>query len=200
MSTTTDLTTLKINYLTQAQYDAAKTGGEINQNELYFTPGANIPQPSSTVPEGVSGNITSAGTATTYSRSDHVHLVDSSAITTAIGGAPATETYVDNHKPYMHASSSISSLSTVNGTWTAPYDGFFLMVCRANTTSGAGYVGIQDTTASRYVLMMTQTTAGGYFTGCFPVRKGNSYKTVGMTNATVQVAHVYYFRSDSDDN
>lgn len=38
MSTTTDLTTLKINYLTQAQYDAAKSGGTINENEIYMTP------------------------------------------------------------------------------------------------------------------------------------------------------------------
>lgn len=38
MSTTTDLTTLKINYLTQAQYDVAKSGGTINENEIYMTP------------------------------------------------------------------------------------------------------------------------------------------------------------------
>lgn len=38
MSTTTDLTTLKINYLTQAQYDAEAQGGTINENALYLTP------------------------------------------------------------------------------------------------------------------------------------------------------------------
>lgn len=38
MSTTTDLSTLKINYLTQAQYDEAVEDGLINENELYFTP------------------------------------------------------------------------------------------------------------------------------------------------------------------
>lgn len=38
MSTTTDLSTLKINYLTQAQYDTALTNNQINANELYFTP------------------------------------------------------------------------------------------------------------------------------------------------------------------
>ena len=38
MSTTTDLTTLKINYLTQAQYDAEASGGTINENEIYMTP------------------------------------------------------------------------------------------------------------------------------------------------------------------
>lgn len=38
MATTTDLTTLKINYLTQAQYDEALSGGTINENEIYLTP------------------------------------------------------------------------------------------------------------------------------------------------------------------
>ena len=38
MPTTTNLTTLKINYLTQAQYDDALANNQINSNELYFTP------------------------------------------------------------------------------------------------------------------------------------------------------------------
>lgn len=35
---TQDLDTLKINYLTQEQYNAAKASGQINANELYLTP------------------------------------------------------------------------------------------------------------------------------------------------------------------
>ena len=38
MATTTDLSTLKINYLTQAQYDNALANNQINANELYLTP------------------------------------------------------------------------------------------------------------------------------------------------------------------
>lgn len=38
MSTTTSLDTLKINYLTQAQYDTALANNEINENEIYMTP------------------------------------------------------------------------------------------------------------------------------------------------------------------
>ena len=40
MPTTTNLTTLKINYLTQAQYDNALANNQINSDELYFTPQA----------------------------------------------------------------------------------------------------------------------------------------------------------------
>lgn len=43
MSTTTDLSTLKINYLTQAQYDTALANDEINENELYMTPANSCP-------------------------------------------------------------------------------------------------------------------------------------------------------------
>lgn len=38
MSTTTDLSTLKINYLTKSQYDTAKAQGLIELNEIYMTP------------------------------------------------------------------------------------------------------------------------------------------------------------------
>lgn len=38
MPTTTNLDTLKINYLTDAQYQTALENDEINENELYFTP------------------------------------------------------------------------------------------------------------------------------------------------------------------
>ena len=37
MSTTTDLSTLKINYLTQAQYETALANSQINEDELYLT-------------------------------------------------------------------------------------------------------------------------------------------------------------------
>lgn len=43
MSTTTDLDTLKINYLSQAEYDAAKSQNELEADEIYLTP--SIPHP-----------------------------------------------------------------------------------------------------------------------------------------------------------
>ena len=38
MATTTSVSPLRINYLTQAQYDAALANNTINANEFYFTP------------------------------------------------------------------------------------------------------------------------------------------------------------------
>ena len=37
MATTTNLSTLKINYLTQSQYDTALSNNQINENEIYLT-------------------------------------------------------------------------------------------------------------------------------------------------------------------
>ena len=38
MSSTTNLSTLKINYLTDEQYQAALSSNLLNENELYLTP------------------------------------------------------------------------------------------------------------------------------------------------------------------
>lgn len=40
--TTTNLNTLKINYLTQSQYDTALANDEIEENEIYMTPAETI--------------------------------------------------------------------------------------------------------------------------------------------------------------
>lgn len=42
MSTTTNLSTLKINYLTQTQYDTALSNNQINENEIYLTPNETV--------------------------------------------------------------------------------------------------------------------------------------------------------------
>ena len=42
MSTTTDISTLVINYLSEEQYNTALNAGTLSANELYFTPGANL--------------------------------------------------------------------------------------------------------------------------------------------------------------
>lgn len=56
--TTTDLTTLKINYLSQAAYDAEVSGGTVNADEIYLTPATTIPTKTSDLSND-SGFITS---------------------------------------------------------------------------------------------------------------------------------------------
>ena len=68
MSTTTDLNVLKINYLSQAQYDEALENDEIDDNELYLTP---APSP------------TDVPTANTISKFDSSACMNSTDMTTA---------------------------------------------------------------------------------------------------------------------
>ena len=68
MSTTTDLNVLKINYLSQAQYDEALENDEIDDNELYLTP---APSPTATP------------TANTISKFDSSACMNSTDMTTA---------------------------------------------------------------------------------------------------------------------
>ena len=68
---TEDLSTLKINKLTQAQYDKALQEGRINENELYLTPdniGANG------LPENAEFNSVIAGN--TYISSNEIYMGD----------------------------------------------------------------------------------------------------------------------------
>lgn len=60
MSTTTNLTTLKINYLTEAQYATAVANNQINEDEIYLTPetAGNV---SITVSNATNGGLTVTG-------------------------------------------------------------------------------------------------------------------------------------------
>ena len=45
MATDTKLDSLVINYLTQAQYDNAKSEGTLNSNQIYMTPATRFASP-----------------------------------------------------------------------------------------------------------------------------------------------------------
>ena len=88
MATTTNLNTLKINYLTQAQYETALGNNQINENELYFTPnnGAISGAVTSVAASG-SGGITISGSPITTSGTIAVGLDLSTAINGLSEGA-----------------------------------------------------------------------------------------------------------------
>lgn len=97
MSTTTNVTSLIINKLTKAQYEAIQNP---DPTQLYFIIDDNeyaevsdLPQPSNTAP-GMDGTA-AAGVAATYSRSDHIHPTDTSRApinSPAFTGQPTTPT------------------------------------------------------------------------------------------------------------
>ena len=74
MATDTKLDSLVINYLTQSQYDTAKTNGKLNANQIYMTPASST---SYTLP---TGNASTAG---------GVKLSDSTSSTSSTSGGIA---------------------------------------------------------------------------------------------------------------
>ncbi len=85
MATTTNLTALKINYLTQQQYDTALANGQINSDELYLTP-----QGPSTPASHTHGNIGNAGVVTatvTIANGDRILITDSSDSHRVVGSS-----------------------------------------------------------------------------------------------------------------
>lgn len=68
--TTTNLETLKINYLTQEMYKDALENDEIEENELYFTPSSGLPYtttaPTAANTDGLKIALLSSEPATKY--------------------------------------------------------------------------------------------------------------------------------------
>ena len=101
MSTTTNLDTLKINYLTQAQYDTAKTNNQINANEIYLTP-------AETIPTKTSDLINDSGFVTT----DEKVSPSIVATNTGVGGGILTGSVAGNNaKPVVVNGATIGKVS-----------------------------------------------------------------------------------------
>lgn len=104
--TTTNVPSLKINYLTQEMYEDALANDELNENELYMTPGN----------EGSSVDSTDIPTAGKVAEFDSTAHMNSTDMTTGSGGE--VETFVN--------SLNISSINAVDyiveegidGDWT----------------------------------------------------------------------------------
>lgn len=81
MATTTDLSTLKINYLTQEQYDTALANGQINSDELYLTPSSPIDTQILSRPEQLNGlNDNTLQTLVSTSRADRLMFLPADQI------------------------------------------------------------------------------------------------------------------------
>ena len=81
MATTTNLSSLVINYLTQSQYDAAAQAGTLNENQIYLTPAVELATVATsgsyldlsnkpTIPTKVSDLTNDSGFLTSYTETD----------------------------------------------------------------------------------------------------------------------------------
>lgn len=136
MATNTKLDSLVINYLTQSQYDAAKTNGKLNANQIYMTPASStsytLPTATSSTLGGVKigSNITvSSGTISLTKANVTNSLMDGrgnvilgeNSIDTVSAGAGAD--YGPSHSLIVGTGNKVTGLKGGNNYVTTYYDG-----------------------------------------------------------------------------
>lgn len=157
MSTTTNLDTLTINYLTQAQYEAEVSAGTIDEDALYLTP--DTAATTQVIQTGVSSGWTyrvwSDGTMEMWGTAS-----DSTAASTSDGGGYRTSGVTPSNFPLTFADVPIVNVSLRCGSLVmAP-------ICLSNpTVSSAGkWAGYRvstnsNTTAKTFMFYVIGTKA-----------------------------------------
>lgn len=87
MATDTKLDSLVINYLTQSQYDAAKTNGKLNANQIYMTPASST---SYTLPTATSSTLGGVKIGNNITVSSGTISLTKANVTNALGYTPPT--------------------------------------------------------------------------------------------------------------
>ena len=115
MSSTTDLDTLVINYLTQAQYEAEKSGGTIDPDQIYLTPAqgtgvTDVEVDGSSVVTGGVAEVDLSGKA------DVSHTHTKSQITDFPTIPTITDTYSGTSSDGMSGKAVKSAIDALDGT------------------------------------------------------------------------------------
>lgn len=115
MSSTTDLDTLVINYLTQAQYESAKSGGTIDPDQIYLTPaqGTGVTDVEVDGSSVVSGGVAEVDLS---GKADVSHTHTKSQITDFPTIPTITDTYSSTSSNGMSGKAVNSALQTLDGT------------------------------------------------------------------------------------
>lgn len=132
--TTTDLSTLKINYLTQQMYEDALENDEINENELYITPG------------GGSIESTDIPTADEVAEFDSTARMNSTDMTSSeiedfvedldMGASGLLNMFYPVGSIYQTVDDGFNPNTRWGGTWKLIEEGRFLQATETSQTGG----------------------------------------------------------------
>lgn len=158
--TTTDLSTLKINYLTQEMYEDALENDEINENELYITPGSSTIDSTSTP---TANKIAEFDSTARMSSED----MSSTEVNNFVGNLGYTFNLIDVFYPvgsyYETSDSTFDPNITWGGTWsredwlsTDEYD--ITTVFNTDKTANTTYTA----TRSGFILFSVLSSARNY--------------------------------------
>lgn len=152
MATDTKLDSLVINYLSQAQYDNAKSEGTLNSNQIYMTPASSSTY---TLPAATSSTLGGVKIGSNITVNSGTISLSKTNVTTALGYTPPT---TDTKYTLPNATSSTlggvkigSNITVSSGT---------ISLTKANVTSALGYT--PPTTDTKYTLPTgNASTLGG---------------------------------------
>lgn len=183
MSTTTDLTELVINYLTEAQYESAVSGGTIDPDQLYLTPEANPPVTDVEV-DGVSvvtGNVAEidltgkADASHTHTVSDVTDFPSLATVATSgaysdLSGKPSiptiTDTYSGTSSNGMSGKAVKSAIDALDGTVSGTAGSGKTLTAFSQTdgkvSATFGNISITKSQVSDFPTLATVATSGSY--------------------------------------
>ena len=193
MATTTNVSPLKINYLTQAQYDTALANNQINANELYFTPSSGAS----------AGNVIGSSTAAKFYRGDNTWSNEISGGQLKITANSNTVTIGSQNASFCHIYNSTAipfifnnSVATTNGDlgtstyrWgTGYFKGDIILQGTGTTTNNRIYCYRGGTGAAEGFI--GYSVDGNYF-GIYDARISKYLVSINTTNDKILYADAY---------
>ena len=169
MATDTKLDNLVINYLTQAQYDNAKSEGTLNSNQIYMTPASSSTY---TLPAATSSTLGGVKIGSNITVSSGTISISKTNVTTALGYTPPT-----TDTKYTLPNATSSTLGGVKIGSNITENSGTISLTKANVTSALGYT--PPTTDTKYTLPTgNASTLGG-------VKLSDSTSSTSSTNGGV---------------
>lgn len=152
MATDTKLDNLVINYLTQAQYDNAKSEGTLNSNQIYMTPASSGTH---TLPAATSSTLGGVKIGSNITVNSGTISISKTNVTNALGYTPPT-----TDTKYTLPTASAWTLGGVKIGSNITENSGTISLTKANVTSALGYT--PPTTDTKYTLPTgNASTTGG---------------------------------------
>ena len=152
MATNTKLDSLVINYLTQTQYDNAKSAGTLNSNQIYMTPASSSTY---TLPTATGSTLGGVKIGSNITVSNGTISISKTNVTNALGYTPPT-----TDTKYTLPTATSSTLGGVKIGSNITVSSGTISLTKANVTSALGYT--PPTTDTKYTLpTASASTFGG---------------------------------------
>ena len=181
MATNTRLDSLVINYLTQSQYDNAKSAGTLNANQIYMTPASS--GSTYTLPAATSSTLGGVKIGSNITVNSGTISISKTNVTNALGYTPPT-----TDTKYTLPTASAWTLGGVKIGSNITENSGTISLTKANVTNALGYT--PPTTDTKYTLPTgNASTLGGVKLSDSTSSTSSTSGGVAATPAAVKAAY-----------